>query len=408
MTGAPAHAGQNGSPAAAARGKTVRACMFTAESQKGHARYTRELLSAMAAAGAGRGFEVALVTSRDLAAAYRTAAYPIHPILPPLVERARFRTTLGWGASRVAHYVRRDRTFLRWVGSQADLDVIHTQEYTPWLAPWHFPWLRRRGLAVVATVHNIANYGHSSRAYMRASQLCWRSAWRSASALVVHTEGLRSTLSGVLGPGHPPIHVTPHAVWEERVTPAAPAEPPRPGEAARLLFFGALRANKGLHVLLRAMSRLPGCTLTVAGEPEGAGYLDELRALIAALPAGRVELVPRFVCESEIAGFFDRAHLVVLPYTEFAAQSGVLHQALAHVRPVVATAVGGLGESVRAWGVGEVVAPGDERALAEGIALALRPERYRPAAAAAARVRDELTWSKMAEATLDVYRSVVP
>ena len=191
--------------------------------------------------------------------------------------------------------------------------------------------------------------------------------------------GLRATLSDLLGPGHPPIHVTPHAVWEERVSPATATEPPRPGEPARLLFFGAIRANKGLHVLLRAMSRLPGCTLTVAGEPEGVGYLDEVRALIAALPAGRVELVPRFVGEAEIAGFFDRAHLVVLPYTEFAAQSGVLHQALAHVRPVVATAVGGLGESVRTWGIGEVVAPGDELALADGIdAAPFAPRRTTP------------------------------
>ena len=144
--------------------------MFTAESQRGHARYTRDLLSAMAAAGAGRGIAVELVTSRDLAGPYRTSAYPIHPILPSLVERARFRTTLGWGASRVAHYVRRERAFLRWVESQTDLDVVHTQEYTPWLAPRQFRWLRRRGLAVVSTVHNIANYGHSSRSYMRASQ----------------------------------------------------------------------------------------------------------------------------------------------------------------------------------------------------------------------------------------------
>lgn len=390
--------------APAARG--LRVCMYTAEARRGHARYTRDLLTALAAVGARRGAEVELVTGRDLAPEFRTSDYPIHAILPPLEGRSTFRSTLGWAASRVAHYVGRDGSFLRWVAARPGLDLVHVQEYTPWLAPGHFRRLRRGGVGVVATVHNIANYGHASRSYVRLTRRCWRAGWRACSALVVHTEGLRGALAEFLGPGHPPVFVTPHAVWLERAAPPGPAEPPAPGEPARLLFFGMIRPNKGLHVLLRALEALPGCRLTVVGEPEDSAYLDEIRAQAAALGGGRVELVARYVGEGEIAGFFDRSHLVALPYTEFAAQSGVLHQAVAHGRPVVATAVGGLGESVAAWGVGPVVAPGDDRALAEGVARALRPEAYRAAAAATARVRDELTWTKMAEATLDVYRTV--
>ena len=70
---------------------------------------------------------------------------------------------------------------------------------------------------------------------------------------------------------------------------------------------------------------------------------------------------------------FERSRLVILPYTYFASQSGVLHQALAFGRPVVATDVGALGECVRQWGIGPVVPPNDERALAEGIERALEP-----------------------------------
>ena len=50
--------------------------------------------------------------------------------------------------------------------------------------------------------------------------------------------------------------------------------------------------------------------------------------------------------------------------------------------------------------------PSDPLALADGIIKALRPEAYRDAAATL-RVRDELTWESMAEATLDVYRAVL-
>lgn len=398
---------RSGDKAAASNLQTVRVCMYTAESRMGHARYTRDLLSALARTGVERGVAVELVTSRDLASPYRNALYPIHRILPPLEERASYRSTLTWGAGRVAHYVRRERTFLRWVAATPDLDVVHIQEYTPWLAPGHFRWLRRRGLRVAATVHNIANHGHFSRSYARMSQRCLLSAWRACSALLVHTDGLRGELARFLGPGHPPIHVTPHAVWEERTTPPQPISR-GDGEPARLLFFGMIRPNKGLHVLLEAMERLSDCVLTVAGYPEDEGYLARIRALVDRLPSGRVELVTRFVAEGEIAGLFDRAHLIVLPYTSFASQSGVLHQALAHARPVVATEVGGLGESVRAWKIGEVVAPGDARSLAVGLERALEPERYAAATEATLRVRGELTWTKMAEATLDVYRTLVP
>ena len=125
------------------RGNTVRVCMYTAESQKGHARYTRDLLTALTLAGVDRGFTFELITSSDLAEPYRSTPYPIHAILPPLKERSLFPSRVHWAASRLAHYVRRERTFLHWLKSRPDIKLAHFQEYTPWLAPWHFPAIRR-------------------------------------------------------------------------------------------------------------------------------------------------------------------------------------------------------------------------------------------------------------------------
>ena len=99
------------------------------------------------------------------------------------------------------------------------------------------------------------------------------------------------------------------------------------GPRKRLLCFGAIRPYKGLHVLLRALELLPQCDLTVAGEPEEPRYLEQVRDLARRLPPGHVELIDRFVSEQEVADLFGRSGLVVLPYTSFSAQSGVLHQA---------------------------------------------------------------------------------
>ena len=385
---------------------TLHVCMYTPSAAGGHALYTQELLTALAEVGPGRGIAPELVTSEDLAAAHWTSAYPIHPILPRLTHRSEYRTALVWAWSRMIHYTRREQIFLDWLTGRKDFNLIHFQEYTPWLAPRHFRELRRRGLALVSTVHDIINHSYYNNLHKYIIDYCSKLAYRGCDALLVHSEGLREALSDFLEGVHPPIHVTPHGVWRaagRSVRPMRAVDGPR----ERLLFFGVIRPNKGLHVLLRALELLPQCDLTVAGEPVEPCYFEQVRDLARRLPPGRVELIDRFIGEQEVADLFGRSSLVVLPYTSFASQSGVLHQALAHARPVVVSDVGALGESVRRWGVGEVVPPGDERALARAIEQALDPGRYRAAAESIACIRSELTWTRTAEATIEVYRSIV-
>ncbi len=385
-------------------GDRLTVCMYCPTASGGHPLYARELLTALADLGRDRDVAVELVTARDLDDEHRVADYPIRDILPAKAPRRAFASTAAWAMSRLAYFPRRERAFLDWVTSRPDLGLIHFQDCCPPLAPAHFRRLRRRGLALVFTVHNIRLHFYKNALHQVVRDTSMRSAWRACHALLVHTEGLRRDLAEFLGTGHPPIHVVPHGVWS-----VAGRVPGRTvNRRPRLLFFGAIRPNKGLHVLLRAMQDLPECDLTVAGPSEDARYLGAARELALRLPPGRVELIDRYVSEDEMAGLFARSDLLMLPYTSFAAQSGVLYQALAHGVPVVATDVGGLGESIRQWGIGEVVPPGDERALAGAVGRMLDPARHRAAVEAIDRARDEMTWTASARATLDVYRSLVP
>jgi glycosyltransferase involved in cell wall biosynthesis len=386
--------------------KTLNVCLYTPTPDGGHALYAQELLTAIADVGARRGVAPELVTCEDIAPPHWTSAYPIHPILPRLAPRSSFGSTLAWAASRVTYYARREHVFLDWVARRDDLDVVHFQEYTPWLAPRHWDRLRRRGLGIVFTVHNVFLHFYRNRLHKLVRDSCLRRAWRSCDALFVHSDGLKAALADFLGPGHPLIAVTPHGVWNGHEG-DVPSPAARGDERPRLLFFGVLRPNKGLHVLLRALERLPGCDLTVAGEPDEPSYHKQVRELAGRFAPGRVELIDRYVDEREVPELFRRSRLVVLPYTFFASQSGVLHMALAHRRPVVASDLGAMGECVRAWGIGRVVPASDERALAEAIEGALEPDEYRRAAEATDRVRDDLTWTRTAEATIDVYRAIV-
>ena len=88
-----------------------------------------------------------------------------------------------------------------------------------------------------------------------------------------------------------------------------------------------------------------------------------LEPLRAGAPSS-VRFVPRFVDDGELAALFDRADLVVLPYshTERFDFSGVLATALAFGKPVVLSDIGGFGE-LGALGAARLVPPDDPESL---------------------------------------------
>ncbi len=100
-------------------------CMYNSYPAGGHALYTQKLLMALAEVGPGRGIVAELVTCEDLAAAHRTSAYPIHPILPRLTPRSEYRTALVRARSRMIYHTQRKQTFLGWLAGRQDLNLIH-------------------------------------------------------------------------------------------------------------------------------------------------------------------------------------------------------------------------------------------------------------------------------------------
>jgi glycosyltransferase involved in cell wall biosynthesis len=143
---------------------------------------------------------------------------------------------------------------------------------------------------------------------------------------------------------------------------------------SQLLFFGIVRPYKGLGLLLEALPMVRErrrVHLTVAGE-----FWDQRERYVRKInDLGLGDLVTvedHYVPDEELAGLFQRADLLTLPYLS-ATASAVLAQAMAHGVPVVVTEVGDLGDIVRAHGIGTVAAPGDPRSLADAILAALEP-----------------------------------
>ena len=152
------------------------------------------------------------------------------------------------------------------------------------------------------------------------------------------------------------------------------------GPTTDFLFFGRLRAYKGLDLLRDAFAALrarhPAATLRVVGE----GDPEACAPGLAALPGVTVE--SRWVPDGELPGLLSAARAVVLPYRE-ASQSGVLPLALALGVPVVATPVGGLSAQLEHGVSGLVACEASAPALADAMAAMLDAARRRTLSAGA-------------------------
>ena len=352
--------------------------------------YDHALCSALARAGA----QVELFTSRfGYGAVPRATAYRRH-------DTAFYRHAPGRPGSRLrraarfAQHVPDMRTFAR--GAPRTADVVHLQ----WLTvPEVDALLLPRGVPLVLTAHDVV-----PREPRRGQLAAWRRLLARMDAVVVHSEHGRDRLVGELGVPAGRVRVIPHGAFDHLAH--VPSARPLPPELAAVevpvvLCFGLIRPYKGVDVLLEAWREVQGAELWIVGLPK----LD-LAPLRARAPSS-VRFVDRFVGDDEVAGFFDRADLVVLPYREID-QSGVLFTALAFGRPLLLSAVGGFPE-IAASGAARTVPPGDPVALAGALGelLADRPARERLSAAARRLSDGPLSWDAVARQHMGLYAELV-
>jgi glycosyltransferase involved in cell wall biosynthesis len=135
-----------------------------------------------------------------------------------------------------------------------------------------------------------------------------------------------------------------------------------------ILFFGFVRAYKGLDLLIEAMNdsaiREAGIKLIVAGEfyeaPEP--YLAQIESLNL---SDTISVYNKYIGEKEVKLYASAADFIIQPYKN-ATQSGVTPMAYHFLKPMLVTNVGGLADTVPHDKVGLVVEP-NVNAIAKGI-----------------------------------------
>jgi glycosyltransferase involved in cell wall biosynthesis len=205
------------------------------------------------------------------------------------------------------------------------------------------PWLSRRRAAF-------------------ARRLFWR-----ADLVLANSEYTAEVASRRLGPLRRPIVVVSPGI---DLGGGAPAGGTPDRERDHVLFVGRLVPGKGAEVLVAAfrslLARRPAARLTIVGDGSERASLEALTRDHGASVDFRGALAPDLV-----ADLLRRVTVVAVPSTSPEGLSLVALEAMAHGAIVVATACGGLAETMRDGENGFVVPPDDVDALAASLDLAL-------------------------------------
>lgn len=247
-------------------------------------------------------------------------------------------------------------------------DLVVVQWWHPFFAPAFRALVtavkKARRVPCVYLCHNVTPHESS-----RTDRWAVRWGLGKADGCLVQSEEDRQILQSLLP--NMPVAVHPHPMYTQFAGGDMTKDEARRRLDVKgrvLLFFGLVRAYKGLKTLLAAYARVAeklDATLLVVGE-----FYEDRRpydALIASLGIeSRTRVIDRYIPDDEVAIYFCAADLVVLPYNS-ATQSGITQTAFAFGRPVVVTAVGGLPDVVDDDVTGYVVPARDPESLASAI-----------------------------------------
>lgn len=275
---------------------------------------------------------------------------------------------------------------------------------------------RRSAFYFVLHAPDTSLHGHSNPLYRFYSRLA-RPALRLllsrfAAGVTVHGTWEKGELERILGlkAGRPPIYPVPHGaiLCETRVDrEEARRKIGLDYSGTLFLFFGMLRRDKGIEVLIEAMGRMNGeARLLMAGLPFDWGE-EEVRAMIRRHRAdARIEARLRYIPQNEVVYYFSAADAVVYPYRpNHMGAVGSLNTVLSMGLPVVASEVRELADYLRIHRIGIPVLPGDPLSLAKGLEtfLGMTSAERRAMGEHNRQVAGEASWEAVARRFIEIY-----
>ncbi|MDB6094477.1 MAG: putative Glycosyl transferase [Verrucomicrobia bacterium] len=263
---------------------------------------------------------------------------------------------------------------------------------------------RSLGYKVVWTMHNLYPHDSTTRDLDHLARLAIAAC---ATAVIVHCEHARGLLAEKFC-RREDVFLAPHGHFCDAYPNVVSRREARAhfgfNEADFVyLFFGNVRANKGVEQLLESFLALPGENLRFLFAARicsdyGAQVVERARQADSRI----VLRESKFYANEDFQWFFNAADVAVFPFTDILT-SGSAVTALSFHCPVLVPAIGCLPELIDET-VGAVYQPGSAGGLRRALdeARAIRRDALRPGIEQRLR---ELSWDGIARTTLEAYRA---
>ena len=380
----------------------MRVSLFEIWKHGGTAEYASNLSRALTQS-AETGSSVSLVGPRGLAGASENV------VLPDL--------TGGQSAAKAA---RAARYALQWARQQLTIvdairktrpDVAHFLG-TAVASPVVYAICRMIGVRTVVTVHDLPVKHRETPLGLRVTS----SGFENADRILVHGEWTRDALGDQYGASAKArTSIIPFGI-PELPAPGSSGDEIRarhgiPSNARVVLFFGSVRSNKGLDILIDALGQVADdrLWLVVAGQSAGRSEasVESYGSKLDPDMRKRTVWITQFIPDHEIPEIFAMSDVLVLPYrSSFASQSAVLGMAIAVGIPVIATRAGEIGPTVARYGLGRVVDPDSAPALSQAL-RAIAHGQVKAETSGVAEAREDMSWKTSAAAHWREYRALL-
>lgn len=295
----------------------------------------------------------------------------------------------------------------RWAKNRPD--VIHAQTWLGGLVA--LAGARDLDIPVVQTFHELATLARRAGLATSDTRARLEKAIGRSVAAVITTTGSECADLVRLGVPRPRIATVPSGVDVERFSPRGASLPH--GDVHRILMVAEPHEHQVVTVI-RALSRIPGAELVVAGGPpldelDGDDDIHRLRVLAKEHGVGERVTFIGTVNPAQLPDLVRSADLTISlrPHEGF---GRVPVESMACGTPVVVSAVGGHLDSVIDGVTGLQVAVDRPLDLARRVrALLAEPTRLAALGIAGAdRARSRYSWERIARETLKVYQRLLP
>jgi len=383
----------------------LKVAIVVRDSVGGICRYSHELAEALSVIGA----DVILICREDFP---RFGAYTYRRDACLGGSRRRWQGSLGTIWSRLVLILESiyQPVIAFGVCRREDVKFIHfSNSFHLGFYFWRCFMPRRAYLGL--SVHDVSRRSVGAVASLMDRQL--KAVYAKAAALFVHDADTYGMLSVLLRREDLPVFVVPHGHFSYYRSDDVGSLVSRREGIKTGLFFGSIRDEKRLDLLMRALACRSRCCqwrLIVAGSSSGGQHrpLSFYRTLAVSLGIDRhIEFFDGYIPDEQVYQFFEVADWVGLVHDRsFTSQSGVLATAVDFAVPVLCCGAPLIDKTVRMYEIGHACEGDEPEVILAGIEeLELKGmEEFRPGFE---RFLREMKWETNARITLEAYASLV-